>query len=256
MKYWFQPAIAAGCLAVALLGSVAGAHAAVITWSTPTNETGNASDIITYGSFVGSAYVGDTTTDNADVTINGVTFSKQLANDGTVGGADSFADSSPITVYNMNVQGYTFNSAPGGWNSAYRTLTSGDDLSSNSNDPYIQIAGLTVGANYVIQILMPYWNANWSTEYCDSQNNCSGYLNLGAGGTTAQYVTGTFTADATSEDIYLSGNTAGGPFFGAMQVRETPEPATLLLLGGPVLLMGVLKRRRGSARGAAGRPGA
>ena len=44
-------------------------QAAAITWGSPTNETGSASDVVTAGTFLESAFAGLT-----DVTLNGVVF--------------------------------------------------------------------------------------------------------------------------------------------------------------------------------------
>jgi hypothetical protein len=230
------------------LSWAAEANAAAIVWGVVTDETGNASDIITSGTFVESAYVGDTPTLNGDVTVNGVTFDKQQAADGTAGPTFTFDNGSNIVLHNTgSVQGYSFNSAPGGWNSGYRTLTSGADLTGGGN-PYIAVGGLTVGVSYIIQILEPYWNANYPVSYQDSLGDNSGVLNLGSGNTTGQYVTGTFIADSTSEDVYMVPGSGGYELFGAIQVRAggeaVPEPATIVILGVPMAALYRMTRRR------------
>jgi hypothetical protein len=61
---------------------------------------------------------------------------------------------------------------------------------------------------------------------------------MGAG----QYLTGTFTADAATQGIVFNGVT---PLFAAYQVREVPEPSTLILAGtGIIGLLLCIRRKR------------
>lgn len=113
-----------------------------------------------------------------------------------------------------------------------------------------------MGSTYDVQIFMPYWDANWATIFSDGTNATSP-LNVGSpdtwagpGAAVPQYVIGTFTADASTETIYL-GNSLPGTVFTAMLVRDesqVPEPATLILLT-PTLLALVRLRRRKTTRG-------
>lgn len=221
------------------------ALASTITWQSPTNETGNASDIVTLGTLWGAATSGATTT------VNGVQFQGYS---GTMGTTSSYGTSG-VTVNNLTVGSTTeYSNMPGGWDSDYAGIVGAGGYGPSGNVVSIVLTGLTSGETYEVQIFEPFWDNNWGTNFTGGSHT-SGTLNqAGAGepGTSAasvpQYVTGKFTASGTTQTITLSSPTSW-IVFGSMQVRDvtgtTPEPSSLALLGTGVLgLAGTLRRRR------------
>jgi MYXO-CTERM domain-containing protein len=246
-------------LCLAIVASVAAciapaAQGAAITWGTPTNDTGNSSDIINSGTFIDSAFIG-----NSSVTANGVTFNglnSSVDGGGAITGAVATFDSgSNIRVNNLQYQCTSCFPGPDGFfsDSNYQALT-GQMAFSTDAEPAIVIGGLTVGDDYQVQIFTSYWNNNFSTAYSVNSDGSdgSGYLNLGDSDSPAQYVTGTFTADATSQTIYAVGNVSDIDTFDAIQVRSavssTPEPAPLALLTLGLGVIGLLRRPRSAGR--------
>lgn len=240
--------------ALACLATLAtsGAQAASITWGTPTAETGSLSDFVTTGSLF-SAVSANTTKTVGDITFYGRSSSATAAN-------VTFLDGGKIQGLNFAMPFYPdSHSAPGGWDSSYASLVSGNTAVPYSSGSSLLISGLSTGAQYLLQIFMPFWDANWKMSFSDGTNATS-YLNVGSpdtwagpGAATPDYVTGVFTADASTQTIYL-GNNLPGQVFHAMQVRtlsasETavPEPASALVLLSSLALVGAAKRRRRTA---------
>jgi hypothetical protein len=216
-----------------MIGASVQANAATITWNAIQTATGNASDVITTGTFFDSAavYTG------ANLSLNGVTFKRNL-------GGDTF-DGSNITFTNRasGPSDQPADNPPTSWDDNYETLASwGLYQSAPNGGVTINLGSLMSGQEYLVQIWTGYWDgANWRTEFI--AGNSSGLLNLGSTtvfNTTSQYVVGTFTADATTQTIQATGPDYGIPSF--MQVRAIPEPASALL--GLLGLLGLLRRRR------------
>lgn len=70
-------------------------------------------------------------------------------------------------------------------------------------------------------------------------------LEYQVGGTTGnagQFVTGTFTADATTQVVTLDSGTDGWQV-NALQVRSVPEPSSSVMLLGGLGLLTMLRRR-------------
>ncbi|HTS47817.1 MAG TPA: PEP-CTERM sorting domain-containing protein [Bryobacteraceae bacterium] len=213
-------------------------QASEITWGSPTNETGNAGDVVTAGTFLESAFAG-----LVDVTLNGVVFahSTNSSNPGT------FADGSDITFDNVDGFNAAAGSAPGGWNSSYQTLTDTADYEGTGNMEII-LGGLISGDQYEVQIFEPWWNNQFPTTYSDG-TDVSGALNTGYSTTVPQYITGTFTADSTSETLFLGGTNTYA-LTSAVQVRDltsgsispVPEPSTVWILASGLVALAFARR--------------
>jgi len=213
------------------------ANAATITWDPIQTATGNASDVVTTGTFVDSAavYTG------ANLSLNGVTFKRNL-------GGDAF-DGSNITFMNR-ASGPSDATGAGGppvsWDDDYETLARWGIYQSNPGGGVtINLSALTIGQEYLVQLWTGYWDgANWRTEFI--AGNSSGLLDQGDpdGSRLSQYVVGSFTADAITQTITATGPDYGIPSF--LQVRAVPEPSSALL--GGLGLLALLRRRRAYAR--------
>lgn len=225
-------------IAIAAFASLSCGHAASIVWNPIQNATGNATDVVTTGTFIDSAAAYGT----ANVTLNGVTFKRNL-------NSDAF-DGSGITWTNRSVGPTNFSNAPVSWDDNYETLANwgiynaGDSASGGVT---INLSGLVEGQEYLVQMWTPYWNStNFRTQFI--ADNSSGLLDLGNvdAGRLSQTVVGTFTADATTQMIRATGD-AGDAFGGVgipsfMQVRAIPEPSAALL--GGLGMLALLGRRR------------
>ena len=143
----------------------------------------------------------------------------------------------------------------------------------------VTLTGLTSGDDYLIQILANDARGNRSDNFIaaygdgtgtggpasspvllNNQPNAGGDGPTGSGGTTGQFIIGTFTADA-AEQTFLSFGTNSGNIgslgngdsrahFNAIQLRNVsaaavPEPGSLAVLGLGSLVM--FRRRRRSA---------
>jgi hypothetical protein len=229
-----------------MIGASVQANAATITWNAIQTATGNASDVVTTGTYFDSAAARPASQGSA-ITLNTVTFNPSTTGSGTFTG-------SGITW--TNLQSGSSNSGalnpPTAWDDGYEALADWQPYRqttiANRQAITITLTGLTMNQQYLVQMWTGYWDgANYRTEFRDPSGNSSGFLNLGstAGGTRdSQYVVGTFTADATTQAILAEGDPAANgyamPSF--MQVRAVPEPSSALL--GGLGLLALLRRRR------------
>ena len=188
-------------MGIAILG-ISSAQAAVITWGTATNITGNASDVSTNGTLF-DAYSGSATA----VTLNGVTF------EGIIPGLNATSTSINFT------QGLTAGS--------YLDLMNSVSSPGNTSGT-ITLSALTFGQQYELQI--------WAADNGGTTTSRTRTLTTGASSVTlttevvagtgsGQYVIGNFTADATTQTID-AGTSASWAMFNAMQVRAIPEPSS------------------------------
>ena len=72
----------------------------------------------------------------------------------------------------------------------------------------------------------PGWNAQFQTQF--STGNTSGTMTTGFGGSPAEYVIGTFTADASSQTVNYHSDPSLDHYglVAAVQFRSVPEPAS------------------------------
>ena len=114
----------------------------------------------------------------------------------------------------------------------------------------IQVGGgnLVAGNQYDIQLFYSdnrgFAGASWGQNYDDGAGNS---VNLNANGANrhGQHVTGTFTADGTTQTLSITGGgPPGEPHLNAYQIRGVPEPTTLVLAGLGLVSLGFVGRRR------------
>ena len=238
---------------LALLPAVR-SDAASILWDTPTLISADA-DVSTAGSLLYAYTFGNSSVPSAAV--NGVTFASFAASSGlstvTVGSVTL-----ALTVTGGGVTLESSNTALGSATAPFSNLTaaykgllqSGASNSSNATNLTLTLGGLTNGNSYQVQ----FW-ANESATYAHNvSTDAKTVLTAGNAATldldstnvvggAGQWVTGTFTANASTEVLTVDATPAGRPILNGFQVRTVPEPATAGLLGlGAVLLAG--RRRR------------
>ena len=226
--------------AVALVALTFSAEAALVTWGAPQTISGD-SDVVTTGTFIAAANFGPTGV--SGTTINGVTFDPLPLIGGT-----TTTTSQPLS-------------------SAYLTLLNSALLLSADTPVTVTLGGLTIGKNYLFQAWVNnsgrdfslFSRGNFPTTLSDGLgNDVSLYAGDNGSGTgpgdsnlpsvLGEYVVGTFTADATFQNFFVSSAEIPGVING-FQFRQlapasVPEPGTALA---GVMLAGCagLRRRRG-----------
>jgi hypothetical protein len=247
-----------GAAALALVLAGERAEAAMITWSSAQNISGD-TDVVTTGILVGAFNLGDTGV--TSTTVNGVPFAAL---------AVPTESSSPFTSGNIRLAtasglfGSSNNlgssSAPfSNLSTAYQQLLSSATFGFASPETLtLTISGLTIGQQYEFE-----WWANESLAgvgafrtTATAGNSVTLALNqTGLAGGVGQFATGTFTADATSEVITFTGAPGNLPLLNGFELRNVgptvtavPAPASLTLLGiGAAGLLGYAWRKRNSA---------
>jgi hypothetical protein len=204
---------------------------AQIIWSTPTSGLGDASSVATNGSYY-------------DALIAHIGASPETVVNPTTSVSTLFNAYEPNTLTDGTI---TFNNAAGyggdGSNSSatpYDAALNGTTFVQNGIGQ-IQIAGLTTGSTYQIQI----WNVDNDqtrlTSYTDGVNSVQFYYGN---------VIGTFTAGSSIETIDYTNVIPNGDTFtagevNAVDVRLVPEPATYAMLFagiGALVLVARLRR--------------
>jgi hypothetical protein len=218
------------------------AFAADVTWSAPTDTNGDPSQVVNLGHVVAAD------TDGNSVTVNGVSFTGST--DFTAGTV-TFG-SEPITLTGMDVNDSHYGgAAPGDWDADYRNLLYNAAYKFAPNGSAINLSGLQVGKTYLIQIFEPFWDQDWPTIFTGGANS-SGAVHLAASNTgdpaVPQFITGVFTADATTQTITMSTANSYAMFGGAsLQMLGVPEPASWAMMVAGFGLAGTAMRRRRAA---------
>lgn len=212
------------------------ATAANIIWDAPVNGNGHSGQVINGGDIFAAV------TDGPSTTVNGVSF---VGSTGFSGGVVSFG-SQPITVSGISNNNEHYGaSAPASWDAAYAALVNKGAYHTTPSPVTIDISGLAVGQQYLVQIFEPFWDKDWATSYTGGTST-SAPVNLAASTpgtpTVPQFVTGRFVADATTQTISLSSLT-NYVVFDAISVQAVPEPASWALFLGGFGLIGAAARR-------------
>ena len=192
-------------------------QAAVITWQTPVDII-DEFDVSTDGTLVEALNLRlvNSPGTNLSPIVNGVQFVEDTLGvmpDGTsTANADFYISGTPGDPYDDLLSTLGYGTSP---------VVLGHDL-------------LEVSKSYQLQI----WFVDYRSEdhlnrmmsYNDGNGNATEYF-------TRKYVIGTFTADDTTLSIGITYVNQNSPHMTAYQLREIPEPTTLLLLGmGAVLI--------------------
>ncbi len=223
--------------ALALSFAVEPAKAAVINWGAAQNITGS-SDVVTTGTLYASAnfFSTGTSAGSGNITVNGVQFvGFQSARTQAPGSGPTSLTVGNITLTgtspqanNVNLQGQPGLGGPASYNGllnqlayVYNTNTTGT--------MGVDIGGLTNGAQYLIQ----FWvndsrGGEPATRTSLVGGNTLAVNTTGTAGGFGQYITGTFTADSTTQSFRSIGGVGSVAYANAMQVRIVPEPTQMV----------------------------
>lgn len=231
-------------LAAALCALALPSHAALINWGSATNISGS-SDVSTAGTLLGAFNVGGPST-----VVNGVTF-QAFALGGISNTVGNFTLAS-TAVINSSPSGSAlapFTALPAG----YQTLLGSS--AANGRLLTLTLNGLTVGRSYLFETWVNESASATSQGFTfdvviSAGNNVTLDPNpsLAEGG-LGQYVLGTFTATATSQQVTYDDSEIGGRL-NAFQLRlaaapAVPEPGTALAgLASLGLCLGARRRRK------------
>jgi hypothetical protein len=226
MRYGTRSIMAAAAAVVLCVN--AGAWAASITWGSVGQITGTGS-LDQTGSFVSAINMGGS---QGTLPIAGtdITF---------VDGALTAAVGAGGISNSYNMEYYT----PVGETNLDAVLDSHSYVAGGGETARarVDLAGLTVGAPYRVQVI----------GVSDLRDCCSGRIQTvddGAGSISgplqrglANFVIGTFTADAATQSLFVGG--INDPGLSGLQLRLVPEPASAGLLA-LAAAVGLLRRRR------------
>jgi hypothetical protein len=252
MKTSLKSLVLVGLSAVCLSMAIQPARAAVINWGSAQNISA-ATDVLTTGTLFASAnFAGSNTT------VNGVTFNAfpitgggtsatvgNISVKGLVGSGTGFI---PATLTPTNIN--TWATLP----VSYQNLLAPTLRQTGAgNSLQFTLSNLTVGGTYAIQ----YWvnDSRWSNPNGITVNVGTAVLTPNTGSVTGgvgQWVTGLFTADATTQTFSASPATLTTTYANAMQVRmiAVPEPSTIAIVIGAMGAFAGWRLRR-SHRGVA-----
>ena len=217
-------------------------QAASVAWTSASFTDAN--QISTAGTLVEARNLGQGTngangaTPTASVTVNGVVFSSSTGSQYTDAAAvGTFRDAG-------NYSGATITGLTAGeTDDLLDTLEFGGGVGNST----VTLSGLTIGLEYTVQVLFAR-NQNPANNidlgHALTVGGAEVYtLNDVAYGNGAHIATGTFTADATSQELHFASSAAGNAEFNALQLRVVPEPSSAALLGLGGLAL-ILRRRK------------
>jgi len=229
------------------------AKADLINWDAPVAITGD-SDVSTLGTLVGAGNLADADS----ISINGISFSGISFTNGSTTVTSGIFEFSVAADGLLGVDD-TFTSAGNPFSNLsteYQDLLdSGMFTWAPPNDPApitLKIGSLSVGQMYQFQwwVNDPRGTGDFDrTTTATAGNGVSLEHNLGnAEGGVGQYVIGTFTADATTQQIIFqgagTGPNVGSTQINAFQLRAIPEPTSAALLVVVSMHVFCLRRRR------------
>jgi hypothetical protein len=202
MKSCFN--LTAICLAA--LASTAAVRAAPVTWSVPANIAGDG-DVCTSGAGVFAyCYCG-----NPPATLNGVSFTAEAAGVITWTGADP---ASPNTSPDF--------AGAAALSAAYKQVLYGSKYNNSPAPLTLTLNHLTVGHQYLAQLWVDDSRSQChrnQTVTSTGGNTVTLNFNTGTGaGTTGQFASGTFTANAPTQAVILTGNVLSQ--VNAIQLRD------------------------------------
>jgi autotransporter-associated beta strand protein len=186
------------------------AHAAPITWG-PAKPITADSDVSTNGTLVKAVCKAA-----GNPVVNGVTFTPAYSGD---------------TLSGQNASGAAAGSLPvgGGISAAYAQMLAGNDYNTGAGTTLtLTLNGLTVGHHYEVQVWANDSDASsLGKQTVKSAGSLDSWVILnmnptGASGGKGEFALGTFTADATTQKITITGS--GSPVLQAYQVRRIVSP--------------------------------
>lgn len=252
-------AVTVTALALSLAGEPA--KAAVINWGSAQNITGS-SDVVTTGTLFASAnfFSTGTAAGSGNITVNGVQFDGfQSARTPAPGSGPTSLTVGNITLTgtspetgNVNLQGQ---GVPGlGGPASYNDLLNQTAFVFNTNTTGtmgVDVGGLTNGAQYLIQFWVNDSRLAAATRTVLVGGNTLAVNTTQTLGGFGQYITGTFTADSTTQSFQSIGGVGSVAYANAMQVRLVPEPAQMVSVAaiGAALGMWRMRKLRRNGRG-------
>ena len=234
-----------------LLSGAVALHAATITHGAGMNISGDA-DVVTTGTLMGAFTLGGSSV--LSPTVNGVAFTGLDISSGSASSGSFSLSLDP------SVLGPVSNTS-GGSDAPFSALsTSYQDLLSwaSQGSLTITMSGLTVGDSYMFE----WWTNDSAAPFSEAMDGDDGTYTLatypslasyGVPGTLGQFVTDSFTADSSTQEIVLSAPPHGGAAeINAFQLRAasstvtaTPEPSSLVLMAlGALALLATARYRR------------
>lgn len=184
-----------------------------LAWQPVTSFNDDPAQVSTAGTHHAAIRFGST-----DLIVNGVTFSRHT-------GGGSFANGSPITTTAPSVA-----SLGTGGTGNYGALVSTGGFHNNTSSPNMTLTGLTVGRRYQVQLIMPYWDTLWTTQF-GAAGGSSVVVSTGKAGILSPSVcTGNFRATASSQVITWSRVPPNSfALLAAVSVRLMPDESVMTI---------------------------